>query len=342
MEKRRYDACMAVPNLATILKRILKQPTAPFHEYHVRAEIEALLKDCPHVKLKRDKFGNLLATYKHGKTKASPAWVLAAHMDHPGFVKKPGAKKTEWEFLGGVPPELVEQGVARGLRSKPVGEIATWNFPTQITFEKVEAAACDDLIGCAVIIATLWELASLNLSTTCHAVFTRAEEMGFLGAWHCAQKWPFGKKDIFLSIETSRPVNGAVMGGGPVVRVGDRLSVFDSDAVSILTTTAKEQGIRVQRCLLDAGACEATAVQAAGFRAAGVSIPLGNYHNIDSSKQIAPEYVMMNDVRSLIDLLKALVATQHDGIGERTIRERVEMRMEEHAAHLKAAAKLFK
>lgn len=334
---------MAVPNLASILKRILKAPTAPFHEYHVRAEIESLLKGCPNVKLKRDKFGNLLATYKNGKSKSSPTWVLGAHMDHPAFVKKPGSKKSgEWDFLGGVPDEAVAKGVKRGLRGKATGAIATWNFPTQISFEKVEATACDDLIGCAVIIATFWELASLNLSTTCHAVFTRAEEVGFLGAWHLAQKWPFGKNDVFLSIETSRPVNGAVMGSGPVVRVGDRLSVFDSEGVSVLMTTAKEQGIRVQRCLLDAGACEATAVQAAGFRAVGVSIPLGNYHNLDANKEIAPEYVMMSDVRSLIDLLKALVATKHDGIGERSIRERVEVRMDEYAAHLKASAKLFK
>ena len=34
---------MPVPTLTAILKRILKQPTAPFHEYHVRKEIEALL-----------------------------------------------------------------------------------------------------------------------------------------------------------------------------------------------------------------------------------------------------------------------------------------------------------
>ena len=332
---------MAVPNLASILKRILKTPTAPFHEYYVRAEIESLLKGCPNVKLKRDKFGNLHATYKSGKSKSSPTWVLGAHMDHPGFVKKPGSKKTEWEFLGGVPQELVDAGVKTGLRSKPTGDIATWNFPTQISFEKIEATACDDLIGCAVIIATFWEMASLNLSTTCHAVFTRAEEVGFLGAWHMAQKWPYGKNDVFLSIETSRPVNGAVMGGGPVVRVGDRLSVFDSEGVAVLMTTAKEQGIRVQRCLLDAGACEATAVQASGHRAVGISIPLGNYHNLDANKEIAPEFVMMNDVRSLIDLLKALVSTKHDGIGERTIRERVEMRMVEHAAHFKAGTKLF-
>lgn len=333
---------MAVPNLTTILKRILKQPTAPFHEYHVRAEIEALLKDCPHVKLKRDKFGNLLATYKNGKSKSKPTWVLGAHMDHPAFVRSQNHGSNGWDFLGGVPAAEVEAGVKAGLRGKPKGDIATWNFPVNLTGESVEATACDDLVGCAVIVATFWELASLNLSTTFHATFTRAEEVGFLGAWHVGQKWPFGNDVLFLSIETSRPVNGAVMGGGPIVRVGDRLSVFDSEGTAVLMMTAKEQGIRVQRCLLDAGACEATAMMACGIRSTGISIPLGNYHNMDAERNIASECVMLSDVRALIDLLKALVATKHEGIGERTIRERVEMRMEEYKTHLKAGTRLFK
>jgi hypothetical protein len=51
---------------------------------------------------------------------------------------------------------------------------------------------------------------------------------------------------------------------------------------------------------------------------------------------------MMDDLKALIAFLKALVATKHDGIGERTIRERVEMRMVEHAEHLKAGSKLFR
>jgi hypothetical protein len=80
----------------------------------------------------------------------------------------------------------------------------------------------------------------------------------------------------------------------------------------------------------------------AGIRSAGISLPLGNYHNLNDARQIAPEFVMMDDLKSMIDLLKALVATKHDGIGERTIRERVELRMQEHAAHLKAGSKLFK
>ena len=156
----------------------------------------------------------------------------AEHVDHRALGVAPLG-------LGGVGQPEVDAGVKAGLRSKPKGDIATWNFPVNIDFEKIEATACDDLVGCAIIIATFWELASLNLSTTFHAAFTRAEEVGFLGAWHLAQKWPFGDDAVFLSIETSRPVNGAIMGGGPVVRVGDRLSVFDSEGTAVLMTTAK-------------------------------------------------------------------------------------------------------
>jgi hypothetical protein len=57
---------MSVPTLTTILKRILKQPTAPFHEYHVRGEIEKLLKDCPNVKLKAHEPSVLGSGRTHG------------------------------------------------------------------------------------------------------------------------------------------------------------------------------------------------------------------------------------------------------------------------------------
>lgn len=332
---------MAVPTLTTILKRILKQPTAPFHEYHVRKEIESLLSECPNVKLKRDRFGNLIATYKNGKRPSKEQWVLGAHMDHPGFVKTPGsAKRGSWDFLGGVSPEVVEMGIQMGLR-KTRGGIATWNFPVTVTDDKIEAPACDDLVGCAAIVATLWGLASLSIKTTVHAVFTRAEEVGFLGAWHIGKKWPFGDDAVFISVETSRPVNGAFMGEGPVLRVGDRLSIFDSEAIDVILKTSVAQGVRVQRTLLDAGACEATAIRACGHRSVGLSIPLGNYHNTDDAKNIAPEYVMMGDVKELVSLLKGLVGAKPVSLGVRTLQERFELRMKEHAEHMKAAKKLF-
>lgn len=325
--------------LTSILKKLLNQPTAPFHEYHVRAQIEQLLLDVPHVELSTDAFGNLLATYRKGKRKSNPVWVLGAHMDHPAWVKSPG-KNGDWEFLGGVPKSIVDLPENLALRRES-GDIAPWGFPVTIEEGKVGAAACDDLVGCAVIVATIKELARLGLDATVHAAFTRAEEVGFLGAWHLGKHWPFGKEAAFLSIETSRPVNGAEMGDGPIGRVGDRLSVFDHDLISTVMRTAAEQGIRVQRCLLDAGACEATAFQACGIRSAGLSVPLGNYHNLDDDQNISAEYVMLEDVKATVNLVVALVGTEHQGLGERTLEERVTLRMKEYKKHLEASNARF-
>lgn len=322
--------------LTSILKKLLNQPTAPFHEYHVRAQIEQYLLDVPHVELSNDGFGNLIATYRKGKRKPNPVWVLGAHMDHPAWVKSPG-KNGDWEFLGGVPKSLVETKEALALR-KESGEIAPWNFPVIFEDGKVYATACDDIVGCAVIVAVFKELSRLGLDATVHAAFTRAEEVGFLGAWHLGKHWPFGKEAVYLSLETSRPVNGAEMGNGPIVRVGDRLSVFDHDLVHHLMVAAAEQGIRVQRCLLDAGACEASALQACGIRSAGISVPLGNYHNLDDDQHIAPEFVSMDDVKTLVNLLVALVGTEHSGIGERSLEERVTLRMKEYKKHMEAGS----
>lgn len=319
--------------LTSILKKLLNQPTAPFHEYHVRAQIEQYLLDVPHVELSTDGFGNLLATYRKGKRKSTPVWVLGAHMDHPAWVKTPG--KGDWEFLGGVPKSIVETKEAQAMK-KEHGDIAPWNFPVIFEEGKVHAAACDDIVGCAIIVAVFKELSRLGLDATVHAAFTRAEEVGFLGAWHLGKHWPFGKESAFLSIETSRPVNGAEMGNGPIVRVGDRLSVFDHSLIQVLMTAANEQGIRVQRCLLDAGACEATALQACGIRSAGISVPLGNYHNLDDDQNIVSEYVEMEDVKAMVNLLVALVATEHGILGERSLEERVTLRMKEYKKHLEA------
>lgn len=326
--------------LPSILKKLLAQPTAPFHEYHVRAAIEQQLLDVPHVELGTDAFGNLLATYRRGKRNIRPVWVLGAHMDHPAFVRSASGKNGEWEFLGGLPKSIVERAETRERRVE-TGEIGSWGFDVRIEDGRVEASACDDLVGCAIIVAVFKELSRLGIETTVHAAFTRAEEVGFLGAWHVAKNWPFSSEAVYLSIETSRPVNGAEMGDGPIVRVGDRLSVFDNELIELLMRTALEQGIRVQRCLLDAGACEASALQVCGIRSAGVSVPLGNYHNISEDETIAPEYVMLDDVRAMLKLLVALVGTEHAGLGERSIEERVTLRMREYRKHLEAGNARF-
>ena len=74
---------------------------------------------------------------------------------------------------------------------------------------------------------------------------------------------------------------------GPVDRfqvlpLHHQVGICDVDAVEVPQwdsgeepLVAGEQCIRVQRCLLDAGACEATALQACGIRSAGVNVHSG-------------------------------------------------------------------
>ena len=90
---------MDTSHLLEIVRSILGQPTAPFHEDAVRAELRQQLAQCPHVTLEIDDYQNLIARYSHGDAPAR--YAFAAHMDHPGFV--------DGKFLGGVPKEYLDR-----------------------------------------------------------------------------------------------------------------------------------------------------------------------------------------------------------------------------------------
>ena len=113
----------------------------------------------------------------------------------------------------------------------------------------------------------------------CVGLFTRAEEVGFVGAIKLAQAGILPRNLTILSLETSTPRGTAEIGRGPIVRVGDRISSFDGSATARLLSAAQEEEIPVQRCLLDGGTCEATAYQLYGYTCAAASLALGNYHN---------------------------------------------------------------
>ena len=58
----------------------------------------------------------------------------------------------------------------------------------------------------------------------------------------------------------------------------------------------------MQRCLMDGGSCEATAFVGFGFRAGGLCLPLGNYHNIGPGQRPRAEYVSVSDLEQLVTL----------------------------------------
>ncbi|MEM9018604.1 MAG: M20/M25/M40 family metallo-hydrolase [Verrucomicrobiota bacterium] len=308
----------------SLLRRVLSTPTAPFHEDQVAALIRKELEAMPHVSLKEDAFGNLIACYRRGSKKARLAF--AAHMDHPGWVRHRG----EETFLGWVPEERLD--------THPVewfGDFGMWKLkPFELKDGIVSSRVCDDLVGCVAILAMFQELEAEEEEVSVYGLFTRAEEVGFIGAIEMAKKWPLPKGVCFVSLETSAARGGAEQGAGPVIRAGDRISVFDDAVTSELVDAAVEAKIPHQRALLDGGACEATAMNLYGVPAAGISVLLGNYHNCPPEKGIAEEFIALDDAKALVKLITATtlrMGTRKASESSKTkLRKRLEKRLREH------------
>ncbi len=289
------------PTLLATLEAILGRPTAPFHEDAVAAEIERLLAPLPHVSVDRDAFGNLIARYQRGNHE--PRFAFAAHMDHPGWVKT----ADQWEFLGGVPKEYFENSPPRREMAENGGGFAMWDLPAfEIREGRVHSRACDDLVGCASIVAMFRELERSRAEGACIGLFTRAEEVGFVGAMELAKSGRLPRDLVILSLETSAERPPAKMGEGVIVRVGDKASIFDPSITAELATTAAQTGFPFQRCLMTGGTCEATAYALYGYRCGALCVALGNYHNCGPNRRIEAEFVSLDDVRGLASLCIAL------------------------------------
>ena len=303
-----------------IAAEILRQPTAPFHEDAVRAAIRRLLAECPGITLSEDPFGNLIALYENGKSRTE--FAFAAHMDHPAYVGR--------EFLGGV-PESYRKGKPP---TEKFGPFRMWALPAfQVRAGRIYSRACDDLIGCACIVAMLRELSQKRAKCAAYGLFTRAEEVGFVGAIQLAKRGIIPKETTIVSLETSSRKGGPVkMGGGVIVRVGDRTSVFDSAGTARLLEAAKAAEIPHQRALMQGGTCEATAYALYGYRTAAMCVALGNYHNCGPKNRIAPENVSTTDAVAMANLCVALSRSKSsDPLA--TLRRRLEKRIQEYRHH---------
>jgi putative aminopeptidase FrvX len=315
--------------LLALVRAILNRPTAPFHEEQVAAEILAQLEKCPHVTVARDSFGNIIARFRRGKARARYAFV--SHMDHPGWVATVGSRCGEpaRAFFGGVP-----EAYRVNPKIREFGEFAMWDLPAfELDGDRIRSRACDDLIGCSAIIAMFQELEKSDAECACIGIFTRAEEVGFVGTMHLAQSGRLPKSLTLISVETSAERPPAQMGAGPIVRVGDRTSVFDSSATASLMQVAADAKIPVQRCLMSGGTCEATAFQLYGYRTAGLAIALGNYHNCGANEQIAAEYVSVSDVMNLVKLCTRIAASGRAPDPAEALRKRLEANLKKYRAY---------
>jgi len=215
------------------------------------------------------------------------------------------------------------------------GSIARWKFPkAEVKDGLAHTHACDDL---AALAAALVAFDSISRDASCAHVallFTRSEEIGFIGAIGAAREGTVPKGARLLCLENSRSFpSDSPIGAGPIVRVGDRLSVFTPELTNrvgdLAAAHAKEHSaFRYQRKLMPGGACEATAFASFGLASTCVCLPLGNYHNMQdidgvaagkSKARVGREFISTNDFHWLVELLEVVarklddpsVATSH-------------------------------
>ena len=178
----------------------------------------------------------------------------------------------------------------------------------QVQGELIHMRAADDLAGCAGILAAMASLAESPPPGDVFAVFTRAEEVGLVGARLLAEAGSLPPETLVLSAESSRTLPGAEMGSGPVIRVGDAGSTFSADAEGALirareTLESRPEGFNVQRQLMSGGVCEASAFAMYGYRTTGIAFPLGNYHNGAPDGGIQAEFIHREDFIGGIELM---------------------------------------
>jgi len=133
--------------------------------------------------------------------------------------------------------------------------------------------AADDLVGCFAVIETAKKQVHLKPRRFI-GLLTRAEEVGFVGCIaHIEEGWfrEARRPLLFVSLETSRTLPGAIVGKGPVVRLGDRASIFSQEPLEVLTQIARKKlKKKFQRRVMDGGTCEATAAVANQIPAIGI------------------------------------------------------------------------
>ncbi len=241
----------------------------------------------------------------------------------------------------------LDEGVSGEAR---VGDVGTWRLPAgHIDAHGVmHTHACDDLAAVAAALCAIDELGARFVERAraggagvpdVRVLLTRAEEIGFIGAIAACKLGTMPAGSRVIALENSRAFAESPVGGGPIVRVGDRMSVFTpwlTDACAkraeelfaapaqplASQTAGQAAGKRPwQRKLMAGGACEASVFCHSGFDATCICLPLGNYHNMAhldqhqagtyDAGQLGParaacEYVHSQDYLSMVDLLVAL------------------------------------
>jgi putative aminopeptidase FrvX len=360
-----------------VLRELAGCPTAPFHELRVAARLGLLMQDLG-LPVHVDAYGNLLVHYAGG---AARPLALVAHMDHPALEVLETAPLTG-RLLGGVPLRCLERPVAVrflledredrkdqevagrivgyfegegfvGLRLEAEAPVLAGTFGVFDLEDFREDAdgllyqrAADDLAGCAAIVSVLARCVAERIPATVLGLFTRAEEVGLIGAMLVAQQRLLPPETLVVSLECSRALPSAEIGAGAVIRVGDRTTCFSPEGDLLLQRARdrlreRDPSVRIQRQLMSGGTCEATAFMLAGYTTVGVAFPLGNYHNAGPDDTIAPEYIHRRDLQAGVELLVEAARGMAELPSTDPLAERLACRAAEAAPRLQGTRAAF-
>jgi len=354
------------------LQEITSLPTAAGREDRVIDWIAGWVGERGDLALERDAAGNLTIRGREASAEGDPVYITA-HLDHPAFVvERVEAERTlVAEFRGGVMDDYFEGARVRahpaegeavcgrvaaeveaagsphkhyrlemdGPVAAQAGDVVVWDLAATEIGEDgiVRAPACDDLAAVAAAVSAMDELRTLRAQGEAvqetRLLFTRAEEIGFIGAIAACREGTMPRGSRVIALENSRSFVDSPIGGGPILRIGDRMSVFDPRLTGAIAGRAEEAfgrpahlrasdkaseatGRPWQRKLMPGGACEATVFCHYGYEATCVCLPLGNYHNmaeldaVQAGENTEParidrEYISTRDYDGLIDLLVA-------------------------------------
>ena len=321
------------------LSRLGSKPATAFNENGVAGVVTAILAEVG-LDRRQDAFGNIIAKVPGAGPTTNPL-AIVAHMDHPGF-EITGSHEDGYvaKALGGVPPASFDgvpvqlilpdgsrvSGATAGkfggdderqvlirleqpLDLEPPISVVFDLVDFELDGEHIRMRAVDALAGCGSILATLARLtAGEPPPGDVYGVFTRAEEVGLVGARLMAEARTLPPETLVISVESSRALPGAEMGEGPVIRVGDAGSTFTADAEAVLVRARevlqkRDGGFKCQRQLMSGGTCEASAFAVFGYQTTGIAFPLGNYHNGAPEGRIEAEYIHIDDYLGGVELL---------------------------------------
>lgn len=346
-------------------------PTASGKEQRVIDWITAWCAERPEITLTADAGGNLHLAFRGVQPALRPVY-FTAHLDHPAFVVEsliaPGT--LELSFRGGVMEDyftdarivihdgqnamhrarLMQKSRSEG-ESSPfsyyvaeleraseairVGDVGVWDVgPAEIADGLLHTLGCDDLAALAAALAAYDELLQIPVGerSDVRLLFTRAEEIGFVGAIAACREKTMPSSARVIALENSRSFAESPIGGGPIVRVGDRVSVFSPGLTDAIAKRAEQMSgapalprasekvpapvWKWQRKLMAGGACEASVFCAFGYESTCLCLPLGNYHNMadltavqartnTQPPKVAREFISIEDFDGLVDLLIA-------------------------------------